>query len=289
MRTVISSVVGVAFLLFIVGCQHSLPEIASENSHLTEGNPVARNSASANTGGKLTTSAVASDKISAAANAPSIAVNFADDDPKKTNDNHKVFSGGQKIGPTEIDSSFWNSTVDADSGTLKAGKKANLTDNKGAKTTAVVEWKSSNTWRIDGEKTDTDEKKLTRSYLDDGGGGNLITVSNIPYEKYNLYVLFSPGSGAYGLHTDVTVNGTTYPDDDEPYFMITDQRIRHTGWIESDDTDAGNYIILSDLTDSTLVFGSKFLSQDDGTESRGGIAGFIIEEASATEQAPAAE
>ena len=33
------------------------------------------------------------------------------------------------------------------------------------------------------------------------------------------------------------------------------------------------------LTDPKVVFGSKFLRQDDGTESRGGIAGFVIEEA----------
>ena len=42
------------------------------------------------------------------------------------------------------------------------------------------------------------------------------------------------------------------------------------------------------LKDSKLVFGSEFLRQANGTESRGGIAGFVIEEADADRQDPAA-
>ena len=108
----------------------------------------------------------------------------------------EAISGGKLIGPTDIDSRYWNSSIDRDSGSLKAGAINNLIDNLGAQTTATVTWKASNTWRIDSGRTTTDEQKLARSYLDNGDG-NLVTVSNTPYKKYNLYVLFSPGSGAY--------------------------------------------------------------------------------------------
>ena len=215
----------------------------------------------------------------AAANAASIAMNLAD------NDTAEAFSGGELIGPTDIDSSYWNSSIDRDSGSLAAGTKNNLIDDSGAQTTATVTWWSANTWRIDGEHTATNERKLARSYLDDGGEGNHITVSNISCKKYNLYVLFTPGSGAFYRHTDVTVNGTPYLG--AGWFRITESRISYTPWTECDGRFPGNYIKVPGLTDSTLSFGSKFLRQDDGTEARGGIAGFVIEEASADSEGPA--
>jgi len=139
-----------------------------------------------------------------------------------------------------------------------------------------VVWKAKNSRKIESERTDTDEQKLARSYLDDGGG-NLVTVSNIPYSKYNLYVLFAPGSGAFYRHTDVTVNGIPYLR--TGWFRITESRISYTPWTECDGRRVGNYIKVPGLTDPKVVFVSKFLRQDDGTESRGGIAGFVIEEA----------
>ena len=81
----------------------------------------------------------------------------------------------------------------------------NLMDDSGAKTTTTVVWRSSNTYKIESERTDTEERKLARSYLADGGGRNLVIVSNIPYEKCNLYVLLTPASSAFYRHTDVTL------------------------------------------------------------------------------------
>ena len=216
----------------------------------------------------------------AAANAASIAMNLAD------NDTTEVFAGGERIGPTEIDSRYWNSSIDRDSGLLKAGTKHNLMDDAGAKTTATVVWKASNTYRIEPERTNTDAQKLARSYLDDGGGGNLVTVSNIPYEKYNLYVLFTPASGAFYRHTDVMVNGIPYLG--AGWFRITESRISYTPWTECDGRRVGNYIKVPGLTDSKVVFGSAFLKQDYGIEARGAIAGFVIEEASADSKDPTA-
>lgn len=203
--------------------------------------------------------------VATAVNGSSIAVNFTDDDAAE------IFLGGELIGPINIDSRYWNSSIDRDSGSLKAGAINNLIDNLGVQTTATVTWKSSNTWRIDSERTTTDERKLARSYLDDGGPtGNSITVSNIPYKRYSLYVLFAPGSGAFYRHTDVTVNGTPYLE--AGWFRITESRISYTPWTECNGKFAGNYIKVPGLTDSTLSFVSKFLRQDDGTKARGGIA-----------------
>ena len=87
-------------------------------------------------------------------------------------------------------------------------------------------------------------------------------------------------------HTDVTVNGTPYPG--ARWFRITESRISYTPWTECDGRFAGNYIKVPGLKDSKLVFGSEFLRQADGTESRGGIAGFVIEEADTDREDPAA-
>ena len=78
-------------------------------------------------------------------------------------------------------------------------------------------------------------------------------------------------------HTVVTVNGTPYPG--ARWFRITESRISYTPWTECDGRFTGNYTNVPGLKDSKLVFGSEFLRQADGTESRGGIAGFVIEEA----------
>ena len=75
-------------------------------------------------------------------------------------------------------------------------------------------------------------------------------------------------------HTDVTVNGTPYPG--ARWFRITESRISYTPWTECDGRFAGNYTNVPGLKDSKLVFGSEFLRQANGTESRGGIAGEVI-------------
>ena len=159
-------------------------------------------------------------------------------------------------------------------------------DDSGAKTTTTVVCQSSNTYKIESERTDTEERKLARSYLADGGGRNLVIVSNIPYEKCNLYVLLTPASSAFYRHTDVTARGTLYLG--AGWFRITESRISYTPWTECDGRFTGNYIKVPGLKDSKLVFGSEFLRQADGTESRGGIAGFVIEEADTDREDPAA-
>ena len=107
--------------------------------------------------------------VTTTVNGSDIAMNFADDDTTE------AFSGRESIGPTGIDSNYWNSSIDRDFESLAAGTKHNLMDDSGAKTIATVVWKAKNSSKIESERTDTDEQKLARSYLDDGGG-NLVIV-----------------------------------------------------------------------------------------------------------------
>ena len=107
--------------------------------------------------------------VTTTVNGSDIAMNFADDDTTE------AFSGRESIGPTGIDSNYWNSSIDRDFESLAAGTKRNLMDDSGVKTTVTVVWKAKNRSKIESEITDTVEQKLARSYLDDGGG-NLVTV-----------------------------------------------------------------------------------------------------------------
>ena len=94
--------------------------------------------------------------VATAVNGSSIAVNFTDDDAAE------IFLGGELIGPINIDSRYWNSSIDRNSGSLKAGRINNLIDNSGVQTGATVAWRSQNTWRIDDESATTDNQKAVK-------------------------------------------------------------------------------------------------------------------------------
>ncbi|HIB92043.1 TPA: hypothetical protein EYO57_33475 [Candidatus Poribacteria bacterium] len=94
--------------------------------------------------------------VAAKANGSNIAVNFADDDSRE------AFLGRQLIGPINTNSKYWNSSIDRNSGSLKAGRINNLIDNSGVQTGATVAWRSQNTWRIDDESATTDNQKAVK-------------------------------------------------------------------------------------------------------------------------------
>ena len=124
--------------------------------------------------------------ICATASAMSIAMNFAQ------NASNQFFVGGAYIGPTGINSSNWNTSLNRDSGTLATGEigsSTTLLDDTGGTTTAVITWSSNNVF-FNNDGTSTDEKKLAVGYLDDSTGVN-VTLSSIPYAVYNVYVLFT--------------------------------------------------------------------------------------------------
>lgn len=55
---------------------------------------------------------------------------------------------------------------------------------------------------------------LMKGYLDDGGSGPSISVSNIPYTSYDVYVYAGTDQTSSGSFEAITVNGTAYPNTD---------------------------------------------------------------------------
>lgn len=144
------------------------------------------------------------------ASAASIAVRFGDQD-------NQDFAGGSLIGPTGIDGANWNNTSSQDlgannygNGTFAAGT---VIDDSGAIIAATtITFSSPNTY-WNGAGTGSDEAKLLVTYLDDGGSGSSVTVTNHGYAQYDLYVITTgdAGNGSGGTatftNTGFTVNG----------------------------------------------------------------------------------
>ena len=202
--------------------------------------------------------------------ATAIALNFAQN-------NNQAFTGGADIGPTlvlsgdKVNSTNWNSTIDRDSGNLPAGKIENLKDSTGAATTATVEWSSSNVyWNNDG--TGSDEAKLAVGYLDDGSNGAGFTVTDIPYELYNVYVLFTSDSNGDYLHTPLTIDGVGYLGGDN--FLAHGRVTDGTGWLLADGSVNGNYALVHNLSSTSLTVSSGVRSG----AVRGPLTGVILEE-----------
>ena len=116
------------------------------------------------------------------------------------------FAGGELIGPTSVDSAFWNA------GTGASGSLSNLMDNAGADTEVDALWYSAIMSENSDGATD-DENRLSVGYLDDGEGTNsdgkgvLVTFNNIPYDTYKVYGLFASGQSPVST-VNFNVNGS---------------------------------------------------------------------------------
>ncbi|WP_193212830.1 LamG-like jellyroll fold domain-containing protein [Luteolibacter marinus] len=126
-------------------------------------------------------------------------------------DGSEAFAGGQLIGPTAAGSSDWNEVAGA-SGTL-----GSLVNSSGLGSGASMTWHSSVLWSNNDGVSD-DEHRLATGYLDDGDGSNgdnkgvLVTLSDIPFERYRVYGLFATdqnqGSGSACGIVNFNVNGS---------------------------------------------------------------------------------
>lgn len=129
------------------------------------------------------------------------------------NAGNQIPTGGELVGPIEIDSTYWNHNSSPTTGDFVNGTLENLIDETGAETGVNIEWHCSNTyWNNDG--TGDDAHKLSVGYLDDGDGsdgdgkGVIITIANIPYDVYKIYGLFSSDQGDPAGIVNFDVNGT---------------------------------------------------------------------------------
>lgn len=203
--------------------------------------------------------------------AASIAINFAEN-------TNQAFTGGVNIGPTGINSSNWNSTINRDSGSLEAGTKNNLIDDTGTATIASVTWSSSNVW-YNADGTTNDVRKLAVGYLDDGGSGVSITLTDIPYAQYIVYGLLSSDQGddpnTYTTR-DFQVNGLDVLGGTATAYKGVAASWGATGndWNPLTTTSVGNYWTSTVQTSSTLTVTGLPRSGDE----RGSISGLIIQQ-----------
>ncbi len=209
--------------------------------------------------------------------ARTISINFIE------NDSNQGFAGGQPIGPLETDSANWNNTKDRETGTLATGTMTDLKDDTGSATTADISWASANVWyQTDG--TADDEHKISVGYLDDGAGGPLVTITDIPYASYRVYGLFSSGQAGNDamVGLDFDVNGTwayggASAANTPANGTITGNMTRNGEfWTEIvPGSVTGNYWTV-ETSGTTLVVDG----QNRAVDLRGSIAGIIIEEIS---------
>lgn len=210
--------------------------------------------------------------------AASIAVNFSENDA-----NQGWISSTSAIGPTGIQAQYFNTTnnppgaagLPTRSGSLASGSLSGLVDDSGNATTAAVSWSSSNTW-WNSDGTGSDEQILAVGYLDDGGSGVTITVSNVPFANYRVYGLLASDQGNTYTTLDFLVNGNAVLGGSATAYGNIAESITNTGqaWSLLTTSQTGNYWLSGTETSSTLTITGPVRVGND----RGSITGFIIEE-----------
>lgn len=115
-------------------------------------------------------------------------------------------------GALPVAGTFWNNMTGATQNTPQA-----LVNNVGGASGASVTWSSANTWRSGspGGTATSQNGNLTKGYLDDGGAGATVNISNVPFLAYNVYVIRGSDQGggannALANYRPLTVNGTNF-------------------------------------------------------------------------------
>ncbi len=213
--------------------------------------------------------------LTASASAASIGINFAENA-------NQAFAGGAtfNIGLSSTNSSNWNNTIDRDSGTLASGSMDDLVDDSGTATTADLVWSSSNVW-YNSDGINNDSRKLAVGYLDDGGSGVSITVSDIPFSNYVVYGLLASDHGGGDTYTtqDFTVNGTDVLGGTATAYkgVAASWGATQNDWTPLTTSTTGNYWTSPTLTSSSVTIAAPARSGN----ARGSITGLVIHEVAA--------
>jgi len=131
--------------------------------------------------------------------AGSISINFGEIDGGV---DRFSLNSGTNYGAVSVDGANWN----AFSGKENTSAQA-LKNEAGATTGATVTWTSPNTYRTSVNTPTTADARLFWSYLDDSSG-NTITVTNVPYELYDVYI-YASSDNAQAFYFS-KVNSTAY-------------------------------------------------------------------------------
>ncbi len=193
------------------------------------------------------------------ANAETIGVNFG--------------SERRAVGPAQsagvIAQTNWNNA---------SGPTAIVTDvnnGAGAATTVDVEWASRNTWKTQAANGDGNTNMM-HGYLDDGNGGFSVTVSEIAYATYDVYIYLSTDMKKGAYTNTATINGGTqyYAKTHVSKYKPVTSLIQATGTTIPTPTVNANYILFTGVTGSSFTIdGAKKAGNNRST-----IAGFQIVE-----------
>jgi hypothetical protein len=215
----------------------------------------------------------------ASVDAASIGVNFTENDG-----NQGWLNPASLIGPTNIAAGNFNTTnnppgapgLPTRTGTLGTGGIAGLVNDSGAPTTAAVNWSSSGAWWNPVDGTGTDQQRLAVGYLDDGGTGISITVTDVPFAEYRVYGLLSSDQGNTYTTLDFTVNGIPVLGGTATAYGNIGTSFTNTGsdWSLLTTSQTGNYWLSGVQTATTLTITAPARTGD----SRGSITGFVIQQ-----------
>ena len=201
-----------------------------------------------------------------AAYAQSIAVSYAGDNTGATS---------VQITPTQtagvVPQSSWNAASGSE------GSLLDLVDNTGATTQADATWSSANTWG--GTGATTGDEAMVNGWLDDGAAGSLSTITNIPYDLYDVYIYGSSDAGNGGRGWAVTVNGTQHTSAGGVFGAdVTANGSFFDGTYVNGDSGAENpsYVFASAQSGDLTILGLR--TSVDGLDSRGAVSGFQIVE-----------
>jgi hypothetical protein len=125
----------------------------------------------------------------------------------------------------------WNNMID-DSG----GPSAPLIDNTGATTATTVEWVVPNVWNVN-LPDDGGSNSLMRGYLDNSYNLGSVTVRNVPFEHYDVYV-YGDSDRAEGVIDGYLINGSLNSQQDRTEGGFTGSFVRGVDYVKFSDLSA---------------------------------------------------
>ncbi len=145
-----------------------------------------------------------------------------------------------------------------------AGGPNSLVNSNGSSVATTVAWSSGNTWSNgDNVAFSGPNNVLLSNYLDGGSGGPAsVTIANVPYARYDLYI-YTQRDG--GTTSDYTVNGVT-----QNVNVAGSGFYNTNGFVQATGSTTGDYVLYSGLTASSLTI----LASE--TSNRAPIDGFQI-------------
>ena len=137
-----------------------------------------------------------------------------------------------------------------------SGASSDLTDSNGANSGASISWSTFNTWDLQNGDGNGGDRDMMSGYLDNFNGN--VTVSNVPYERYNVYVYFN--RGVANSYTGITAGDgvtteTLYGKDNGNSFAVNGFLLSTDDSVTTDDATwtVSNVMQFSDFTGSTLT------------------------------------